>query len=139
MLPPAVLSPAASRAQFPPVSDRKDKVKYQESKINRKNSFPGKNFGLGFNFCNFNASYRQTLEATRDIPAEELGATQSRHPTRGPKGIPAAALLARRLVVHEMPKTWVQETCIRAYDKIGTFRAELGNCVVSTASPRTPH
>ncbi len=87
------------------------------------------------------------MEETRDIPAEELSALRNPATRRGAFDRLVGAYLrplywhARRLVVvHEDAEDVVQETFIRAYDKIGTFRGgagELGHG--STASPRTPH
>lgn len=73
------------------------------------------------------------MEATRDIPAEELSALRNPATRRGAFDRLVGAYLrplywhARRLVVvHEDAEDVVQETFIRAYDKIGTFRGEAG-------------
>ena len=75
------------------------------------------------------------MEETRDIPAEELSALRNPATRRGAFDRLVGAYLrplywhARRLVVvHEDAEDVVQETFIRAYDKIGTFRGagELG-------------
>ena len=69
------------------------------------------------------------MEETRDIPAEELSALRNPATRRGAFDRLVGAYLrplywhARRLVVvHEDAEDVVQETFIRAYDKIGTFR-----------------
>lgn len=76
------------------------------------------------------------METTRDIAAEELTALRAPETRRGAFDRLVGAYLrplywhARRLVVvHEDAEDVVQETFIRAYDKIGTFRGgsdELG-------------
>ena len=72
------------------------------------------------------------MEETRDIPAEELSALRDPATRRGAFDRLVGAYLrplywhARRLVVvHEDAEDVVQETFIRAYDKIGTFRGVL--------------
>lgn len=73
------------------------------------------------------------MEETRDIPAEELSALRNPATRRGAFDRLVGAYLrplywhARRLVVvHEDAEDVVQETFIRAYDKIGTFRGGAG-------------
>ena len=73
------------------------------------------------------------MEATRDIPAEELSALRDPATRRGAFDRLVGTYLrplywhARRLVVvHEDAEDVVQETFIRAYDKIGTFRGGAG-------------
>ena len=73
------------------------------------------------------------MEATRDIPAEELSALRNPATRRGAFDRLVGAYLrplywhARRLVVvHEDAEDVVQETFIRAYDKFGTFRGGAG-------------
>lgn len=76
------------------------------------------------------------METTHDIAAEELTALRDPETRRGTFDRLVGAYLrplywhARRLVVvHEDAEDVVQETFIRAYDKIGTFRGgsdELG-------------
>lgn len=73
------------------------------------------------------------MEATRDIPAEELSALRNPATRRGAFDRLVGAYLrplywhARRLVVvHEDAEDVVQETFIRAYDKIDTFRGGAG-------------
>ena len=73
------------------------------------------------------------MEETRDIPAEELSALRNPATRRGAFDRLVGAYLrplywhARRLVVvHEDAEDVVQETFIRADDKIGTFRGGAG-------------
>lgn len=73
------------------------------------------------------------MEETRDIPAEELSALRNPATRRGAFDRLVGAYLrplywhARRLVVvHEDAEDVVQETFIRAYDKIGTFWGGAG-------------
>ena len=73
------------------------------------------------------------MEETRDIPAEELSALRNPATRRGAFDRLVGAYLrplywhARRLVVvHEDAEDVVQETFIRAYAKIGTFRGGAG-------------
>ena len=73
------------------------------------------------------------MEETRDIPAEELSALRNPATRRGAFDRLVGAYLrplywhARRLVVvHEDAEDVVQETFIRAYDKIGPFRGGAG-------------
>ena len=69
------------------------------------------------------------METTRDISAEELAALRDPGARRGAFDRLVGAYLrplywhARRLVVvHEDAEDVVQETFVRAYDRIGTFR-----------------
>ena len=73
------------------------------------------------------------MEETRDIPAEELSALRNPATRRGAFDRLVGAYLrplywhARRLVVvHEDAEDVVQESFIRAYDKICTFRGGAG-------------
>ena len=67
------------------------------------------------------------METTRDISAEELAALRDPGARRGDRLVGAYLRPlywhARRLVVvHEDAEDVVQETFVRAYDRIGTFR-----------------